>query len=225
MPAKHTHELRYHNGHFYNPENGERLVLRNGAELQLTAHPAAFQPFEPAGDPPQHHPPRPEATMRQELAADPVVGDVFLLLPAGSKLRFALHPPKPSVPGASVAEYEFQVQLAEPLFAYHPAKPGKNPSLGSAVDCDCAVVMARRTSEGYDDTPDRLRYFEPVFARSINSLIKNTYVHYFHNAGAPGRSAFDVMLVGDSFETLGELRKRLVPVAPAAPPSAKSSEK
>lgn len=225
MPAKHTYDLHYHNGHFYNPENGERLVLRNGAELQLTAHPAAFQPFEPAGDAYLHHPSRSEATMRRMLAADPIVGEVFLLLPAGAELRFVLHPPKPAVSGGSIAEYEFLVQLAEPLFVYHPAKPGKNPSLGSSVDCDCAVVEARCTRAGYDEAPNRLRYFEPIFARSINSLIKNTYVHYFHNAGAPGRSVFDAMLVGDTHETLGELRERLVPVAPAALTSDKSKRK
>jgi len=73
------------------------------------------------------------------------------------------------------------------------------------------VVKAYRSSHGYDDAPDRLRYFEPVYAHSLNSLIKNTYVHYFQNAGAPGRNAFDVMLVSETNETLGKLRARLLP--------------
>jgi len=36
-------------------------------------------------------------------------------------------------------------------------------------------------------------------------------VHYFQNAGAPGRNAFDVMLVSETNETLGKLRARLLP--------------
>ena len=33
MPAQHTHALHYHNGHFYDPETRQRLLLRDGAEL------------------------------------------------------------------------------------------------------------------------------------------------------------------------------------------------
>jgi len=217
MPAQHTYHLNYHNGHFYDPETKQRVVLRDGAALQLTAAPAAFLPFEVAGDAYEESPLRTETDMRRELDNDPKVGAYFLLLAAGTELRFALHPPKPPIPGATVAEYTFQVRLAEPLFAYRRAKAGKSIDLGSLVDCGCEVYQAQRTGEGYDDAPDRLRYFEPVYARSLNSLIKNTYVHYFHNAGAPGRSAFDAMLVGTTHETLGELRERVLP--PAVAPS------
>jgi hypothetical protein len=216
MSAKHAYDLHYHNGHFYNPETKRRMVLRDSVELQLTATPAAFLDFEPAGD--FYHPQeaRTEAAMRRELAQDAKVGACFLLLPAGTELFFALHPPKPPVPDAKVAEYTFQVVLDEPLFAYHRAKPGKSADPGSLVDSLCRVVHARRTSQGYDNAPDRLLYFETVYARSLNSLIKNTYVHYFQNAGAPGRSAFDVMYIGDSSKTLGELREEIVPLAPPA---------
>lgn len=174
MPAKHTYALHYHNGHFYDPDTKHRVVLRDGAELQLTATPAAFVDFEPAGD--FYHPEeaRTEATMRRQLDQDAKVGTSFLLLPAGAELRFALHPPKPPVPDAKVAEYTFRVVLDEPLFAYHRAKPGKSTDPGSLVDSLCRVVHARRTSQGYDNAPDRLLYFETVYARSLNSLIKNT---------------------------------------------------
>lgn len=223
MPAKHTYALHYHNGHFYDPDTKRRLVLRDGADLQLTALPAAFLDFEAAGDAydPQHA--RTEATMRRELAHDSKVGAIYLLLPAGAELHFALHPPKPPVPDAKVAEYTFQVILDEPLFAYHRAKPSKSADPGSLVDSACRVVHAERTGQGYDDAPNRLLYFEPVYARSLNSLIKNTYVHYFQNAGAPGRSAFDVMYFdkpgqtlfsGTTRQTLGELRGQIVPVLP-----------
>lgn len=221
MPAKHTYAFHYHNGHFYDPDTKRRVVLRDGAELQLTALPAAFLDFEAAGDAYDLRHLRTEDTMRHELANEPKVGAIYLLLPAGTKLHFALHPPKPPVPDAKVAEYTFQVILDEPLFAYHRAKPGKSADPGSLVDSACRVVYAKRTGEGHDDAPDRLLYFEPVYARSLNSLIKNTYVHYFQNAGAPGRSAFDVMYVkmpgqtlfpSEINQTLGELRAQLMPV-------------
>jgi hypothetical protein len=223
MPAKHTYALHYHNGHFYDPDTKHRVVLRDGAELQLTALPAAFLDFEAAGDAYDLQHVRTEAIMRRELAHESKVGAIYLLLPAGAELRFALHPPKPPVPDAKVAEYTFQVILDEPLFAYHRAKPSKSADPGSLVDSACRVVYAERTSQGYDDAPNRLLYFEPVYARSLNSLIKNTYVHYFQNAGAPGRSAFDVMYFdtpgqtlfsGTTRQTLGELRERIVPVLP-----------
>ena len=219
MPAQHTYAIHYHNGHFYDPETRNRLVLRDGAELQLTAKPTAFLPFEPAGDGYEDRRMRTEADLLRELDSDPKVGKAYLLLPAGAKLHFALHPPKPPVPGATVAEYTFHVELAEPLFAYRRAIPGKGPDPGSLVDCCCQMGHARRSGEGYDDAPDRLRYFEPVYARSLNSLIKNTYVHYFHNAGAPGRSAFDVMVVDETRETLGELRERVMPQPKLAKPT------
>ncbi|GAA4355986.1 hypothetical protein GCM10023185_19350 [Hymenobacter saemangeumensis] len=211
MPAKHTHSLHYHNGHFYNPETRERLVLRDGAEIQLTAPPAAFLPFEPAGDAYDPRRVRTEETMREQLTQDPKVKKFYQLLPAGARLRFALHPPKPPVPGAKVAEYVFQVLLDEPLFVYLSANAGKENDTAKLVDSACRVIHAERTNQFFDHAPDRLRYFEPVFALSLNSLIKNTYVHYFQNAGAPGRSAFEVMMVDDTQETLKELRKRILP--------------
>ncbi|MBO3272980.1 hypothetical protein [Hymenobacter defluvii] len=219
MPAKHSYSLHYHNGHFYDPETRQRTVLRDGVELQLTASPGAFLEFEPAGDYYPSHAVRTEDAMRRELAHDAKVGACFLLLPAGTELRFALHPPKPPVPEAAVAEYTFQVVLDEPLFVYHRAKPGKSDDPGSLVDSRCWVVSAKRTSHGYDNAPDRLLYFEPVYARSLNSLIKNTYVHYFQNAGAPGRSAFEAMYIPELGITLGELREQKVPVLPGAPKS------
>lgn len=216
MPAKHTYDLHYHNGHFYDPDTNRRMVLRDGVELQLTASPNAFLNFESAGDFYSSLEARTEATIRQQLAQDPKVGASYLLLPAGAELRFALHPPKPPVPEAKVAEYTFRVMLDEPLFAYQRAKPGKSADPGSLVDSLCRVAHAKRTGEGHDNAPNRLLYFETVYARSLNSLIKNTYVHYFQNAGAPGRSAFDVMYIGESSKTLGELRGEIVPLAPSA---------
>lgn len=224
MPAKHTYALHYHNGHFYDPDTRQRLLLRDGAELQLTAPPEAFVPFEPAGDHYRHL--RTEADIERELQKDPKIGTYHLLLPAGAELHFALHPPKPPVPDAKVAEYRFEVRLDEPLFAYRrPVAPPElkgaakpkvkaTPDPGSLVDCRCQVYRARPTSPGYDENPNRLLYFEPVFAHSLNSLIKNTYVHYFQNAGAPGRSAFNVLVVDETRETLGELRARLLPEMP-----------
>ena len=217
MPAKHTYALHYHNGHFYDPDTKRRVVLRDGAELQLTALPGAFLDFEHAGDYYTPSEVRTEEAMRRELANDPKVGTLFLLLPAGAELSFALHPAKPPVPGAKVAEYTFRVILDEPLFVYHRAKPGKSEDLGSIVDSLCRVEDPKLTSQGYDNAPNRLLYPETVYARSLNSLIKNTYVHYFQNAGAPGRSAFDAMYIAELRQTLGELREAKVPVIPAAP--------
>ena len=236
MPAKHAYDLHYHNGHFYDPNTRHRVVLRDGIELQLTALPEAFMPFEPAGDAYDPRQLRTEADIRHELDHDPKVGSYSLLLPAGAELHFALHPPKPPVPEAKVAEYTFEVRLDEPLFVYR--RPVAPPSLsgkpkpapktsadpGSLVDCRCQVYRAYRSGQGHDDAPNRLLYFEKVYARSLNSLIKNTYVHYFQNAGAPGRSAFDVMYFethspdlfpGTTRQTLGELREKIVPVIPS----------
>ncbi|MBG8553993.1 hypothetical protein [Hymenobacter guriensis] len=210
MPPKHTHSLQYHNGHFYNPETKERLVLSDGAAIELTAHPADFLPFEPAGDAYNPQRVRTEEDMRKLLTNDPKVDKFYRLLEAGSELRFALHPPKPPVPGAKVAEYTFRVRLDEPLFVYISANAGKEADTAKLVDSACRVIRAERTNQFFDSAPDRLRYFEPVFAHSLNSLIKNTYVHYFQNAGAPGRSAFEVMLVGNTTETLKQLRKRVL---------------
>lgn len=228
MPAKHAYALHYHNGHFYDPDTRRRVVLRDGTELQLTASPEAFMPFEPAGDPYNLHRLRTEADIQYELDQDPKVGAYYQLLPAGAELHFALHPPKPPVPEAKVAEYTFEVRLDEPLFAYRrpvvpPASATKpkvkskiTPDPGSLVDCHCQVYRAYRSGQGHDEAPDRLLYFEPVYACSLNSLIKNAYVHYFQNAGAPGRSAFNVMMVNETRETLGELRARLMPEPPIA---------
>ncbi|GGG35512.1 hypothetical protein GCM10011378_09720 [Hymenobacter glacieicola] len=167
-------------------------------------------PFQPAGDDYNPQRVRTEEDIRQQLMQDPKVSEFYRLMEAGSELRFALHPPKPPVPGAKVAEYMFRVRLDEPLFVYISANAGKEADTAKLVDSACRVIHAERTNQFFDSAPDRLRYFEQVFALSLNSLIKNTYVHYFQNVGAPGRSAFEVMLVGDTTETLKQLRKRVL---------------
>lgn len=202
MAALHTRSLHYLNGHFYNPETGERVLLRDGAELVFTGHKQDFLPTDRAGAPYETHQLRDVETMKRSLSADAEVGSFKLLLPAGATLRFRLKPTKSPVPGAKPTDYTFVVRLDEPLFVSRPAEPGKGPNLGSLENCYCQIESAFETFGAaggrYADVVDRLRYFEPVYADSLNSLIKNTYVHYFQNAGHPGRSAFEAMTVDDA---------------------------
>ncbi len=199
MAALHTRPLHYLNGHFYHPETGERVLLRDGAELVFTGHKQDFLLTDRAGSPYETSELRDVETMKRALANDPAVGSFGLLLPAGATLRFRLKPTKSPVPGAKPTDYTFVVRLDEPLFVSRPAVAGKGPNLGSLENCFCQVESAFETfgtaSRHYADVVDRLRYFEPVYADSLNSLIKNTYVHYFQNAGHPGRSAFEAMTV------------------------------
>ena len=124
MAALHTRPLHYLNGHFYHPETGERVLLRDGAELVFTGHKQDFLLTDRAGAPYETSELRDVETMKRTLANDPAVGSFGLLLPTGATLRFRLKPTTSPVPGAKPTDYTFVVRLDEPLFVSRPAVPG-----------------------------------------------------------------------------------------------------
>jgi hypothetical protein len=94
----------------------------------------------------------------------------------------------------------FRITLLEDLYLY--ACSDWNEDLrtnGKLYDCACMVDESKNST---------LPFFETIYAKSVNQAIKLTHVHYFGNAGSPGKNAFLTICLspGENAKTLEELR-------------------
>jgi hypothetical protein len=162
--------LIYTNGHFYEKQSGFRLELREGAEICVVTTHGDFIKADPAGT-------WPLDVMNSEEKELELKNDTEIaykkILNKGSFLYFYISRTNPEK-----IKHEFKVELLEDLYMYR-----KNDAKeGDLYECWCVVK---------ENISNSLSYFENIYARSLNELYKNTFVHFFNNKGNPACNAID----------------------------------
>lgn len=163
--------LIYINGHFYEKQSGLRLELEEGAEICVIATDNGFIKANPAGTWPLEVINSEEKEF--ELKSDAEIVSYKKIFDKGSFLYFYISRTKPGK-----VKHGFKVELLEDLYMYRT----KNAEEGDLYRCACVV------KENFSKS---LNYFENIYARSLNELYKNTFVHIFNNIGNPACNAID----------------------------------
>lgn len=195
-----SHTLVYLNGHFYDQFTRERVALADNQPYVVVGEVGHFRANTPIGI--KVSEPLPELEIEASLLLKIFDGKIkryHLLLEAGNKLYFQI---RCSVEGsANFGDFLFEVELLEALFAYLPTGKAGYPRV---FDCACQIVNMVGDNQ--------LKYFEPVYGKSLNDLYKSTYVHYFWNLGNPASNALnrfylDMQLQGMRVKDLIETKK------------------
>jgi hypothetical protein len=166
--------LIYVNGHFYEKQSGLRLELREGSEICVVATDNGFIKAKPAGTWPLDVMGSEEKEF--ELKNDTEIASYKKILNKGSFLYFYISRTKPEK-----IKHWFKIELLEDLYMYRK----KNVEEGDLYGCWCVVK---------ENISNSLSYFEDIYARSLNELYKNTFVHFFNNKGNPACNAIDRFL-------------------------------
>ena len=168
----------YKHRHLYNNETGKRIILEENSEITITIQDNSMLREDPYNPP--HKICRSREQIIKELEAK--YGYVKLFLEKGSKLWFRVNAgekvrknktAKKSEDGSTPESfinnkdaYLFEIELEEDLFWV--AKDNGGASVVS--ECACTVVR-----EYYN----HLRFFESIYAPSLNKAYTNTYEFYF----------------------------------------------
>lgn len=176
----------YINGHFYE-QDGKRVELQEGAKIRIEVGNNDFIEAQPAGR-------WPIMIKDCEEKATEVTRDVLVaiskkILDEGSFLYF-------NIPRGN-KKYEFKVELLEDLYMVKM----KNRKKVEPILYDCTCVVKENIS-------NNLKFFEEIFAKSLNELYKNTFVHFFNNKGNPACNAIDRFYEKPHHEGLSLMRYR-----------------
>lgn len=182
-----TKNLIYFNGHFYNNQNGQRIELQEGAEIVIVAGNKRITEASPAG----RWPIMTNDTKEKEaeVANDVSVALSKKILTEGSYLYFNISRGRKKI--------EFKVELLEDL--YMVKKKNRKKADPVLYDCTCVVK---------ENVGGKIKFFEEVFAKSLNELYKNTFVHFFGNKGNPACNAIDTFYEESAKEELSLMRYR-----------------
>lgn len=157
----------FSHGHFYDRKTNERIVLRDGASFSIAGIDSDFLKADFVGK--KNAAIRSAEQMQQVITADNRIVASKKMYNAGTSLFFNLH--------KSGRTHVFRLALLEDLYLVQK----KKGDFQHLYECSCVVTEnPGRTIPGYA--------FEPVYATSLNELIKITYVHYFGNSGNPARN-------------------------------------
>lgn len=170
--------LIYKNGHFYNATTKNRLELADGAEVMLVvSNEKMLEPQEFVGEKSET---KNSKELNNELKALKNKGEVQefeVLYEIGTHLYFNI---PIAIDKKNYAYYEFQIELLEDLYAF--IKTSWKDKTANLYDCACRVIS---------NPTQNIDFFEEVYAKSLNEVYKNTYVHYFRNKGNPACNAMD----------------------------------
>jgi hypothetical protein len=181
-----TKSLIYINGHFYE-QDGKRIELQEGSEIRVETVKKGFIETQPAGRWPIMIKDSNEKAI--EVTNDALVAISKKILGEGSFLYF-------NIPRGK-KEYEFKVELFEDLYMVKK----KNRKNVKPVLYDCTCIVKENTSHN-------IKFFEEIFAKSLNELYKNTYVHFWGNEGNPACNAIDRFYEKPGMEDLSLMRYR-----------------
>lgn len=187
-----TKILIYKNGHFYDTVTKERLEIKEGAEFSITCSGNDdFFAASPAGN--YMVVGLNGAELLKQLKSDINISSYSKRYDKAEKLYFSIT----RIIQKEVIIHEFEAELLEDLYFFHK-KSWKNDDYRLY---DCACKLNANTSKTID-------FFEPVYAKSLNELYKNTFVHYFGNKGNPACNALDRFYEkeGQPEKTIGKLR-------------------
>lgn len=163
-----SRNIIYKYGHFYDLEQNKRIVINDGAEICVVGSSDAFSDVKPVG----HKVDRPlkSSELKERIEQDKKIIDSKKLFDAGKELYFSI-----SVKG----HHRFKAVMLEDLYIVRK----KSDEQHIMHNCACMVV------ENINKSIEPFA-FEYIYARSLNELFKNTYIHYFGNTGNPARNVF-----------------------------------
>jgi|GEM_PF-1298296 len=170
--------LSYKNGHFYDIEKQKRIELTDGAEVTLVTSDTNLLEYQTFVG--QKSIIRSSQELRKRLADGVRKGNVQTyecICIAKTKLYFTI---PIAVDNKSHTHYGFEVELLEDLYAV--IKTSRKHKTANLYDCACKVIK---------NPSNNIDFFEEVYAKSLNEVYKNTYVHYFGNQGNPACNAMD----------------------------------
>ncbi|MDP4150116.1 MAG: hypothetical protein Q8927_18845 [Bacteroidota bacterium] len=185
-------DLIYKNGHFYDLQSKKRVMIADGAKINLSAPAACFRPFAPVGK----HPLKVLTSEEKDksIRNEQELSTYRKIFDRGKFLYFAIHRYDDK---KKVAIHEFKVELLEELYLLLKKNWGRQEE--RLYDCACVVR---------ENTTGTIDYFEEIHAESLNEIYKCTFVHYFGNAGNPACNAIDRFydLAGIEESTIGRFR-------------------
>jgi hypothetical protein len=181
----------YKHRHLYDNETGKRIILEENSEITITVQDNSILREDPYNPP--HKAFRSRERIIEELKAK--YDFVSLFLEKGSKLWFRVNAGEKVRKSKSAKKSEddsnpefiknkdaflFEIELDEDLFWV--AKDNGGDSVVS--ECACTVVR-----EYYN----HLRFFEPIYAPSLNKAYTNTYEFYFPLYGSATASIYNTI--------------------------------
>ena len=190
--------ITFQHGHLYNSDTRERISLEEGKNYSLIfSNPSDVKvsAFE------RPNALRSEEQIKENILTDESVTHIKMLRPENSHLYFFISEANENGRYSVWKQSWFRITLLEPLFLYSSSQ-WKSKDLisgGKLADCACTVDASE---------DDSLPFFEVIYAKSVNSAVKMTHIHYFGNAGSPSKNAFNCVYLSEwknkenSLETL-----------------------
>jgi len=166
MESRH---VLYKNGHFYDEMTKKRIMLQDGAQVCMVSYSGVFKDTEPAGN---YVKPLSKKQLEEKLESDASIAAYQCLIERDKPLYVEM--------SVNSEPYTFEVKLLEELYTH--IKSHWKQHEGRLYDCSCVVQK---------ELTGKLEFFEPVYGKSLNEVYKNTYVHFFGNAGNPAVNSID----------------------------------
>ena len=179
--------LIYENGHFYNTANNKRVLFKEGKEFCIVSDKNDFIAAPQAGRLPKVILSSDE--LLNKIKTTPAIIDFHKICERNDVLFFYIHIDR---------SYSFRVVLSEDLYL---VKTGNVRSEYKLFDCQAQTV---------ENTENYIRFFEPVYGKSLSDLRKCTYVHYFGNKGNPSANAITDFTLSDRKTTIDDLRSMYI---------------
>lgn len=173
-------------GHLYDRETGRRLELVPDSEYYIIGDSdRAFKYYTLEQEPNL----RKEEVIIASIENEPGFDTHKKVLEANSTLYFRLFDP------FAGEQHKFRVVLLEPLFIYSKKHwvTRKDGRKGALYDCHCKLE---------ENLGGSLRFFDQLYAKSLNEMYKKSFVHYFGNKGNPACNAFEKFFTDPFFRVI-----------------------
>lgn len=175
----------FHNGHLWNPDTKQRIVIRDKSEVVITINgDDALHDVDPYNEPPQTL--RNSSEQKLEMEAQYLQAhdkhqyfQYRKILDRDSKLYFTINAGIKEKDETLHMKTYFEVTLLEDLYISR-----RNPKDKQGRTEPCACVVASQL--GYN-----LPYFESVYATSLNDAYSKTFVLYFNIFGKGTANVYD----------------------------------
>lgn len=161
------------NGHFYDINSGERIVIEDGSVLSLVLPSDEVLLSEDPENRKLH-----KRTDKQILNG---IKQTYRniaprkVLNAGEVLSFSINA---GVQKKSKHKHDFRIKLIDDLY-FFKRKANQEEQM---AQCNCVV---------FEEPTGHLEPFEPIYGYSLNQAYSKTYVHYFSKYGASTGNAFN----------------------------------
>ncbi len=167
---------KYKYGHLWDKTTGKRIILKDNSEILIAGDNNCFEIQDL-----NNHPiiPLSKSKILEKVKLTDNLSKYQIILDRGSILYFEI---KVTLKKEDMERIEcvFEVELLEDLYIF--TKTTWKNTLPNLFDCACAVRS---------EVTNRLEFFEPIFAYSLNNAYEKTYTHYFANQGSSTCNAFD----------------------------------